>query len=62
MRDSVTLGRIAGIRFGVNWSWAIVFALIVWTLTTGIFSSTNPGHERSTYLGMAIVAGRISIP
>jgi Zn-dependent protease len=56
MRDSLTLGRIAGIRFGVNWSWAIVFALIVWTLTTGIFPSTNPGHERSTYLGMAIVA------
>ena len=41
MRDSLTLGRIAGIRFGVNWSWAIVFALIVWTLATGIFPSTN---------------------
>ena len=56
MRDSLTLGRIAGIRFGVNWSWAIVFALIVWTLATGIFPSTNPGHDQSTYIAMAIVA------
>jgi Zn-dependent protease/CBS domain-containing protein len=56
MRDSLTLGRIAGIRFGVNWSWAIVFALIVWTLATGIFPSTNPGHDQGTYIAMAIVA------
>lgn len=56
MRDSLTLGRIAGIRFGVNWSWAIVFALIVWTLATGIFPSTNPGHGQGTYIAMAIVA------
>jgi len=49
MRDSLTLGRIAGIRFGVNWSWAIVFALIVWTLATGIFPSTNPGHDQGTW-------------
>ncbi len=56
MRDSLTLGRIAGIRFGVNWSWAIVFALIVWTLATGIFPSTNPGRSQGTYIAMAIVA------
>ena len=43
MRDSLTLGRIAGIRFGVNWSWLIVFALIVWTLATAIDRS-NRGH------------------
>ena len=56
MRDSLTLGRIAGISFGVNWSWVIVFALIVWTLATGIFPTQNPGHEQSTYVAMAIVA------
>jgi Zn-dependent protease/CBS domain-containing protein len=56
MRDSMTLGRIAGISFGVNWSWVIVFALIVWTLATGIFPAQNPGHEQSTYIAMAVVA------
>ena len=56
MRDSLTLGRIAGISFGVNWSWVIVFALIVWTLATGIFPTQNPDHGQSTYIAMAIVA------
>ena len=56
MRDSLTLGRIAGIRFGVNWSWLIVFALIVWTLATGIFPEQNPGHTDGTYVAIAIVA------
>src|SRR5262245_36601642 len=56
MRDSLTLGRIAGIQFGVNWSWVIVFALIVWTLATGIFPTQNPGYSNSVYVAMAIVA------
>jgi Zn-dependent protease len=56
MRESLTLGRIAGIRFGVNWSWVIVFALIVWTLATGIFPRENPGYSDSVYVAMAIVA------
>jgi Zn-dependent protease/predicted transcriptional regulator len=56
VRDSLTLGRIAGIRFGVNWSWLIVFALIVWTLATGIFPEQNPGHGDGTYIAMAMVA------
>ena len=36
MNDSFTLGRIAGIRVGVNWGWIVVFALIVWTLSESI--------------------------
>ena len=56
MRDSFTLGRIAGIQVGVNWSWLIVFALIVWTLYSGIFPDTNPGLSDATYGVMAVVA------
>ena len=56
MRDSLTLGRIAGVRFGVNWSWLVVFALIVWTLASAIFPSTNKGLSDGTYVDMAIVA------
>jgi len=53
--DTITLGRIAGIRFGVNWTWIVVFALIVWTWATGVFPSTNPGLSDGTYVAMAIV-------
>jgi Zn-dependent protease/CBS domain-containing protein len=56
MGSSVRLGRIAGIEFGVNWSWLVVFALIVWTLASGIFPSTNPGLSKGTHIAMAIVA------
>jgi Zn-dependent protease/CBS domain-containing protein len=30
--SSIRLGRIAGIEIGVNWSWLVVFALIVWSI------------------------------
>jgi Zn-dependent protease/CBS domain-containing protein len=52
----LTLGRIAGVRFGVNWSWLVVFALIVWTWATGVFPETNPGYSDGVYVAMAIVA------
>ncbi|HWM14767.1 MAG TPA: site-2 protease family protein [Gaiellaceae bacterium] len=56
MRDSITIGRIAGISVGVNWSWLIVFALIAWTLAVSIFPSTNPGLGDGAYIAMALVA------
>ena len=56
MNDTFTLGRIAGIRVGVNWSWLVVFALIVWTLSESIFPRMNGGLSDGTYLGMAIAA------
>jgi Zn-dependent protease/CBS domain-containing protein len=56
MNSSVRLGRIAGIEFGVNWSWLVVFALLVWTLASAIFPSTNPGLSKSAHIAMAIVA------
>ena len=56
MGDSFELGRIAGIRIGVNWSWLVVFALIVWTLAATIFPDSNPGLSEGTYLAMAVIA------
>jgi Zn-dependent protease/predicted transcriptional regulator len=56
VRDSFTIGRIAGISVGVNWSWLIVFALIAWTLAVSIFPSTNPGLGDGAYVAMAIIA------
>ena len=59
MNANITLGRIAGIRIGVNWSWLIVFALIVWTLASAVFPSQNPGLSSGTYVAMAIVAALV---
>jgi len=50
------LGRIAGIRISANWSWLIVFALIVWSLAVAVFPSQNPGFSDGQYVAMAVVA------
>src|SRR6266545_3230754 len=56
MGTSLRLGRVAGIEIGINWSWLVVFALLLWTLATGIFPSTNPKLSGGTHVAMAIVA------
>ena len=56
MHATFSLGRIAGVEIGVNWSWAIVFALIVWSLASAVFPDQNPGHSNGAYIAMALAA------
>jgi Zn-dependent protease/CBS domain-containing protein len=56
MGSSLVLGRIAGIRIGIHWSWVFVFTLFVWTLASGVFPSTNPDLSDAAHLAMAVVA------
>jgi len=56
MRTSYTLGRVAGIEIGINWSVLALLALIMWTLATGVFPDTNPGLSDNAYFAMAVVA------
>ena len=59
VNPSFELGRIAGIRIGVNWSWLVVFALIVWSLAVGVFPSQNPGLSDGVYIAMALAAALV---
>ena len=56
MTDSIILGRVFGIRIGINWSWLVIAVLIVWTLAGAVFPSTNPDLSSGTHLAMGIVA------
>jgi Zn-dependent protease len=56
MNPSFEIGRIAGIRIGINWSWLVVFALITWSLATTVFPDQNPGLSDGGYTAMALVA------
>jgi Zn-dependent protease/CBS domain-containing protein len=56
MDGNFTIGRFGGIEVRLHWSLLAVFALIVWSLTDGVFPSQNPGLSDGTYLAMAIVA------
>ena len=56
MDGNFTIGRFGGIEVRLNWSLLAIFALIVWSLTDGVFPSQNPGLSHGTYLAMGIVA------
>ena len=56
MNPTFSLGRIAGVKIGINWSWVIVFALIVWSLEAAVFPAQNPGLTTGAYATMAVVA------
>ena len=56
MSPSLTLGRIAGIRIGVHWSWLVVFGLMVWSLSETVFPRQNPGLSEGDYRTMAVAA------
>jgi Zn-dependent protease len=56
MSSSLRLGRVAGIEIGVNWSWLVIAALLVWSLAEAVFPDTNPGLSDGTYFAMAVVA------
>jgi Zn-dependent protease len=53
---SVRVGRIAGIEVGLNWSLAIVFVLIVWTLAGQILPSVAPDQQQSAYWLVSVIA------
>jgi Zn-dependent protease/predicted transcriptional regulator len=56
MNGNLSIGRYGGVEVRLNWSLLAVVALIVWSLSDGVFPSQNPGLSHNTYLGMAFVA------
>jgi len=53
---SFPLARIGGVEVRLQWSWLVILALLVWSLSDGVFPSQNPGLSHATYLTMAIGA------
>lgn len=49
MRDSVRLGRIAGVRVGVHWSLLVMVALVAGGLAQNRFSYDAPGYSTGAY-------------
>ncbi len=55
MSGVLALGRIAGIRLQISYSWIVVFALTVATLATSWFPINDPGVDAVTYIGLGII-------
>jgi Zn-dependent protease len=56
MRASISLGRIAGIKVGINASVFLIIAILVGGLATGQLPAAFPGHSVVAYVIAAIIA------
>jgi Zn-dependent protease len=56
MSPTLRIGRVAGVEIGINWSWLIIFGLIVWTLVADVFPAQNPGLGNAAYTAMGVTA------
>ncbi|MDI7275521.1 MAG: site-2 protease family protein [Anaerolineae bacterium] len=51
-----TIGRIAGIRIRIDWSWIIIFLLVAWTLAVGYFPALFPNFSTALNWVLGIVS------
>jgi Zn-dependent protease len=59
MRDSIRLGRVAGIQVGLNWSLLVMVALVAFGLSNNRFALEVPGYSNGAYAvaGIATAVG-----
>ncbi len=55
MGQSFSLGRISGIRIGVNWSVLVIVALLAYGLAVGQFPAEAPRHPEAEYVVAGVV-------
>ena len=51
-----TIGRIAGIRVRVDWTWSIIFVLVTVSLAVGYFPVVFPGLSTAVYWGLGVIS------
>jgi Zn-dependent protease/CBS domain-containing protein len=56
MNENVSLGRIAGIHVGFNWSLFVVAALIAWSLATSFLPAAAPGETSAAYWTAGVIS------
>jgi len=56
MGGGIRLGRVLGFNISIDWSWFIVFFLVVYTLANGYFPFAYPGFSRATNWALGILA------
>lgn len=55
MNETVSLGRIAGVRVGLNWSVLVIVVLVTVALARGRFPDAHPGHSPALYWALALL-------
>jgi Zn-dependent protease len=55
-RSGISLFKIAGIGISLDYSWFIIFALVIWSLSAGYFPRTFPGQTSQAYWTAGFIA------
>ena len=55
MRDTIRLGRIAGIKVGLSWTVLLIAGLITLSLTSSILPLAAPGFSDTSYLIVGVL-------
>ncbi|MDF3299116.1 site-2 protease family protein [Streptomyces tropicalis] len=55
MNETLSLGRIAGVRVGLHWSVLVIVVLVALMLARGRFPYAHPGHSLLAYWALALL-------
>src|SRR5271169_4424237 len=53
---SIELFRVAGVQIEVDYSWLVIFLLVLWSLSAGYFPQEYPGQRTLDYWIVGFVA------
>ena len=56
MAETISLGRVAGIHVGLNWSMLFIFVLVVWSLADQLLPDAAPDQSAAAYWLVAVLA------
>jgi Zn-dependent protease/CBS domain-containing protein len=56
MRGGIKVARILGINIFVDWSWILIFLLVTWHLSAGVFPTVHPEWSLSLTLAVSLTA------
>lgn len=56
MKNSITLGRLAGVSVELNWTVLAIAALVTFSLAGGILPATAPGYGSGAYIAGGLIA------
>ncbi|MFJ3309500.1 site-2 protease family protein [Streptomyces sp. NPDC086549] len=61
MTETLSLGRIAGVRVGLRWSVLVIVALVTVALARGRFPGAHPGHSPIVYWALALLTAVVFV-
>ncbi|WP_405653215.1 site-2 protease family protein [Streptomyces sp. NBC_00019] len=59
MKETLRLGRMAGVSVGLHWSVLVIVALVTVSLAGGRFPDAHPGHSAWAYWSLGLLAALV---